>query len=277
MEPKQLCEVALQAARAATAVHRRHLGELEVADWGEKGPSDFVTRVDREAEARAIEAVRERCPDHDVLAEESAGPGDLETVRDRIEGAEHLWIIDPLDGTTNYLHGYPAYSASVAVARGGEVVAGAVVDGTTGAEWTAWEGGGAFMDGRPIQVSRIEAPGRALVGTGFPFKALHLMPAYLRQFDAVLRRTSGIRRGGSAALDLCHVASGWLDGFWELWLAPWDIAAGTLIIREAGGIVTDLDGSDDVRAGGPILAGNETIHEGLREILAGVSMERAEA
>lgn len=277
MEPKQLCAIALDAARLATEVHRRHLGELEVSEWAEKGNADFVTRVDRAAEARMIEAIRARCPGHDILAEESTELGDPASVRARFEGSEWLWILDPLDGTTNYLHRYPAYAASVAVAHRGEVVAGAVVDGTTGAAWTAWSGGGAFLDGDPIAVSRIDELKRALIGTGFPFKALHLMPEYLRQFDAILRRTSGIRRAGSAALDLCHVASGWLDGFWELWLAPWDIAAGTLIIREAGGVVTTLAGDEDVRAAGPILAGSRPVHAALKQILDNVALTTREA
>lgn len=272
MEPTQLCDLALDAARAATHVHRRHLGDLDVSEWAEKGTADFVTRVDREAEEQAIATILARCPDHEILAEESAQLGDPETVRARFDSAAHLWILDPLDGTTNYLHRYPAYAASVAVARGGEVVAGAVVDGSTGAEWTAWTGGGARLNGEPIRVSGIETLKHALIGTGFPFKALHLMPDYLRQFDAVIRRTSGIRRGGSAALDLCHVASGWLDGFWELWLAPWDIAAGTLIIREAGGVISSLEGDEDVRAAGAVLAGNPAVHAALKEVLATVPL-----
>lgn len=267
MDPKRLSDLALDAARVATEVHRAHAGGLDVAEWGEKGNADFVTRVDREAEERAIARIRQVFPDHQILAEESAELVDDDDVRARFDAAEHLWILDPLDGTTNFLHGYPSYSASVAVAHRGEVVAGAVVDGTTGAAWTAWNGGGALLDGRPISVSGIDRLKHALIGTGFPFKALHLMPAYLRQFDAVIRRTSGVRRAGSAALDLCHVASGWLDGFWELWLAPWDIAAGTLIVREAGGVVTRLDGGDDVRAAGAILAGAPAIHAALGELL----------
>ena len=272
MDPKLLCDLALDAARVATGVHARHAGELEVSEWGEKGEADFVTRVDREAEERAIARIRRDCPDHEILAEESAELSGADAVRDRFDAAEYLWVLDPLDGTTNYLHGYPAYAASVAVAHRGEVVAGAVVDGTTGVSWTAWKGGGAYRDGAPIAVSEIDRLKHALIGTGFPFKVLHLMPAYLRQFDAVIRRTSGVRRAGSAALDLCHVASGWLDGFWELWLAPWDIAAGALILREAGGRITTLDGDDDVRAAGAVLAGSPAIHAALGEVLGGAKM-----
>jgi myo-inositol-1(or 4)-monophosphatase len=267
MERSQLARTALEAARLAAEVQRRHVGRLEVSEWAEKGASDFVTWVDREAEARLIEYLSRTCPGHEVMAEESTELGDEAAVRERFDAAEYLWVVDPLDGTTNYLHGYPAYAASVAVAHRGEVVAGAVVDGSGGTEWWAWRGGGAWRDGSRVAVSGIDRLDRALVGTGFPFKVLDRLPAYLGQFAAVLSSTSGIRRAGSAALDLCHVADGRFDGFWELWLAPWDIAAGTLIIREAGGVVTALDGTGDVRAGGGIVAGNPTIHGGLLELL----------
>jgi len=267
MQRRELARIALEAARRATAVHRHHLGRVEVADWAEKGTADFVTAVDREAEARLVEYIVEHYPGHEVMAEESTELGDPESIRSRFDTAEHLWVVDPLDGTTNYLHRYPAYAASVAVAERGEVVAAAVVDGATGTEWWAALGGGAWRDGQPIRVSGIDRLDRALIGTGFPFKVPDLLPEYLEQFDRVLRRTSGIRRAGAAAIDLCHVAEGRLDGFWELWLAPWDIAAGTLVIREAGGIVTSLDGSGDVRAGGAIVAGNRVVHGLLAPLL----------
>lgn len=269
MNAEQLAEVALDAARLATEVHHRHLGELDPAEWDEKGSADFVTRVDREAEERIVEHLRHRCPGHEVMAEESTELGRPASVRSRFDGAEHLWVVDPLDGTTNYLHGYPAYAASVAVARRGELVAGAVVDGEDGTAWWAWRGGGAWRDGRRIRASRIDRLDRALIGTGFPFKRLDLLPGYLAQFDAILRRTSGVRRAGAAALDLCHLADGRLDGFWELWLAPWDIAAGTLIAREAGVRISTLDGAEDVRAGGAIVGGNPAIHAALIDLLAG--------
>jgi myo-inositol-1(or 4)-monophosphatase len=267
MNPDDLARTALHAARLAADVHRRYLGRIDPAEWDEKGTADFVTRVDREAEDAVIAHIREAHPEHDVLAEESTELGDAGSVRTRFHDAGHLWILDPLDGTTNFLHGYPAFAASVAVAERGEIVAGAVVDGFHGTEWLAWKGGGAWRDGERIAVSEIDRLDRALIGTGFPFKALHLMPDYLRQFDAILRRTSGIRRAGAAAIDLCHVADGRFDGFWELWLAPWDIAAGTLLVREAGGIITTVDGQPDVRAAGPILAGNPAIHARLLDLL----------
>ncbi len=268
MQRRELARIALDAARRAAAVHREYLGRLDVKDWVEKGTADFVTAVDREAETRLVEHILERCPGHDVMAEESTELGDPASVRSRFDGAEHLWVVDPLDGTTNYLHGYPAYAASVAVAKRGEVVAGAVVDGATGSEWWAALGEGAWRDGERIRVSGIDRLSHALIGTGFPFKVLELLPEYLGQFDRVMRQTSGVRRAGAAAIDLCHVADGRFDGFWELWLAPWDIAAGTLLIREAGGIVTSLHGLDDVRAGGALVAGNPAIHALLAPLLA---------
>lgn len=268
MQPRELAEIALEAGRLGVEIHRRHLGQLTTSEWDQKGAADFVTRVDREAEARMIEHILQRCPGHDIMAEESTELGDAASIRGRFEGADHLWVLDPLDGTTNYLHSYPAYAASVAVVTGGAVVAGAVVHGVHGTEWCAWRGGGAWRDGRRIGVSEIDRLERSLIGTGFPFKVLDRLPSYVAQLDSVLRLTSGIRRAGSAALDLCHVADGRFDGFWELWLAPWDIAAGTLIIQEAGGIVTALDGDPDVRAGGAIVAGNPAIHGRLVAVLA---------
>jgi myo-inositol-1(or 4)-monophosphatase len=180
---------------------------------------------------------------------------------------EWTWIIDPLDGTTNYLHGYPVYAVSIGVARAGELEAGFVLNSATGEEWSAVRNGGAFLDGSRIGVSSIDVLSRALIGTGFPFKALRLLPVYTLQLAAVLRATSGVRRAGSAALDLCHVATGLFDGFWELDLAPWDVAAGALIVREAGGVVTRLDGSSDILGYGSLLAGNPVIHAGLGELV----------
>jgi myo-inositol-1(or 4)-monophosphatase len=272
MQPEELAGIALDAARLAAAVHREQLGTLDVAEWDVKGAADFVSRVDLEAEQVLVDHIRRCCPGHEIMAEESTRLERPADVTARFDQAEHLWLVDPLDGTTNYLHGYPAYSASVAVAVGGEIVAGAVVDSAQDVEWWAWRGGGAWRGGdrlevSPVEVSRISSMDRALIGTGFPFKRLDRLPEYLGQFDSVLRCTSGIRRGGSAAIDLCHVADGRFEGFWELWLAPWDVAAGTLIVREAGGVVTSFAGDPDVRAGGSIVAGTPEIHGRLLPLL----------
>jgi myo-inositol-1(or 4)-monophosphatase len=269
LDGQRLVAAAMMAAREAAAVHRRHLGQVRVNDWSEKGIADYVTHVDREAEARITARISAAFPDHRILAEEE------ESDRQRATGAamgglaagDWTWIIDPLDGTTNYLHGYPMYAVSIAVARGRTLEAAVVVNSATGQEWTATRGGGTRLDGRAVSVSGIERLDRALIGTGFPFKAPVQIPRFTRQLAAALRATSGVRRAGSAALDLCHVATGWFDGFWELELAPWDVAAGTLIVREAGGVVTRLDGAADVVGHGSILAGNPAVYAALGHLI----------
>lgn len=281
---EELLRVARAAAASAARVHVEHAGRVAIADWSEKAASDFVTYVDREAESEVVRTIRAAYPEHPILAEEGT-EGTL-TLAGGIGGAAArsllgsgagasgmLWVIDPLDGTTNYLHRHPMYCASVAVLHRGRPVAGAIRSSPLGREWWAARGGGAWQDGERIGVSSVERLDQALIGTGFPFKALHLLPAYLRQFDAVLRATSGVRRAGSAAIDLCHVASGVFDGFWELVLAPWDVAAGVLLVEEAGGSVTALDGEGDVLTGGSILAGNAAVHRLLGDLLAGAGKE----
>ena len=229
-------------------------------DWSSKGTADFVTYVDREAESEALGHIRKAFPDHEILAEESA---------DAAEGsaptsAEWVWIVDPLDGTTNFLHQYPMYCSSVALLHNGVPCAAAVVSSPTNEEWTAWRGGGAFRNGEPARVSETGNLERALIGTGFPFKLREVMPLYLRQFDHIISQISDLRRGGAAALDLCHVASGFLDGFWELDLRPWDYAAGVLMIREAGGSASGLDGEPIwTPGGGGIIAGNPQVYPHL--------------
>jgi myo-inositol-1(or 4)-monophosphatase len=263
MELDRIQATALDAARAAAAVQRAHLGTVEVSAWSEKGFADFVTHVDREAEARILARIRSEYPDHSFLAEEEFAAGGV------VQSGEWLWVVDPLDGTTNYLHAYPMYAVSIAAVHRGELAVAVVINGATGEEWTAVRGGGAFRNGTLIQVSQIDALAQALIGTGFPFKVPELIPEYLAQLGLLLRASSGVRRAGAAALDLCHVASGWLDGFWELSLAPWDVAAGTLVIREAGGIVTRMAGSNDVVGQGSILAGNPHIHRALDVLIGG--------
>lgn len=262
-EYKNALAVAHAAARAAADVHQSHLGKVAIDDWSAKGVADFVTFVDREAEAEIVGQIRSAFPAHHILAEESA-----EDLDGTAELAEWTWIVDPLDGTTNFLHRYPMYCASVAVLRGGAPVAAAVVAGSSGEEWTAARGCGAFRNGERISVSAMHRLDRALIGTGFPFKLPHMLNRYLEQFEHVIRHVSDIRRGGSAALDLCHVATGYLDGFWELDLRPWDYAAGVLMIREAGGVISGLH-REPVWApeGGGIIAGNPFIYGELARML----------
>jgi len=218
------------------------LGVVVAKDASAKGHSDFVSAADLDAQERALEVIRHRHPDHAILAEEMD-----RAERDRLLGrGGPVWVIDPLDGTTNFLHGHPMFASSVALCVDGRFVVGAVSQATTDERWWASEGRGAWWRGgareRRLQLVGGQALELALVGTGFPFKALDLLPDYLLQFDRVLRRSSGIRRTGSAALDLCYVASGRLDAFWELSLSPWDFAAGVVIVREAGGVVERVEG-----------------------------------
>ncbi len=278
MESTELLRVALEAARLATDVHKRHVGRLGQEEWSSKGRSDYVTFVDREAEARIIEHIRASFPDHSIMAEEECAASSSEGPAGWSD-TEWLWLVDPLDGTTNFLHGYPVYSASVAVAHRGRLLAGAVISSPTGEEWCAQASQGATRNGQPIRVSNIERLESALIGTGFPFKNLALMPGYLLQFDAVMRHSSGVRRAGSAALDLCHVASGYFDGFWELDLFPWDVAAGALMIQEAGGVITRVrTGLDEPNSEtylpaerGGVIVGNPVIHPALRQLLESIT------
>lgn len=236
----ELALTALAAADAAAAVHRRDQGRVPVEAATEKGRADWVSKTDLDAQAAALGVIRDRHPDHLVLAEE-----DERSVAERVAGWDGapMWVVDPLDGTANFLHGHPQYAASVAVAVDGLPVAGAVACAATGERWWAARGEGAFRGGLPIRVSPARSLRNALVGTGFPFKLLDRLPEYLAQMDRVLRRTAGIRRAGAAALDLCYLAQGSLDAFWELFLHPWDFAAGWLIVEEAGGVLVQEDGS----------------------------------
>ena len=227
--------------------------------WTEKTQHDFVTGVDRQAEAIIADVLLAAVPGSAVVGEELT-PGARPV-------ADVVWIVDPLDGTTNFLHGYPQYAVSIAAVADGAIAAGVVHDVVRGAVFSAARGAGARRNGEPIRVSAVVHPPRALVGTGYPFKRLDLLDRYLPQFAAVVRATSGVRRAGSAALDLADVAAGRFDAFWELSLAPWDVAAGVLLVREAGGIVTTLEGDSDVLQHGSIVAGNPAMHQWLIELL----------
>ena len=233
------------------------------ADWIEKGPHDWVTDVDRTAERLISEVLRDGTRGTKIVGEEFSP----ELASDGLVWDGLVWIVDPLDGTSNFLHGYPQYSVSICAAIDGVLEAGVVLDITRECCYGAARGKGAWLGGTRLCVSEIHDPGRSLLGTGYPFKDLEGLDSYLAHFRELLRTTSGVRRAGSAALDLADVASGRFDGFWELRLAPWDIAAGVLLIREAGGVVTDMSGREVGLEHTSIVAGNPFIHAWLLRTL----------
>jgi myo-inositol-1(or 4)-monophosphatase len=261
----QLLSAARLAADEAARYLRTRTGRTRDLEWVAKGPSDFVTEVDKESERIIVARLTGEVPGSVVIGEEltPGAPGPLTT-----HPASVVWIVDPLDGTTNFLHGFPIYAVSIAAVRDGQLVAGIVHHVPLDLRYTATEGGGAFEDDRPLRVSTIADLRHALIGTGVPFTNMDQWGRYHRQIETVAAHTSGVRRPGSAALDLCDVAAGRTDGFWELRLAPWDIAAGTLIAREAGGLVTGLDGATDILRHGSIVAGNPVVHAWLMRNLA---------
>ncbi len=260
-----LLRTALEAAESAAAIHRRDRGRILVEQASEKGRADYVSRADFDAQRAALDVILAHHPDHTVLSEEDERP-----VEERLAewDGSPLWVVDPLDGTSNFLHGHPQHAASVAVAVDGRPVAGAVVCATTGERWWAARDEGACKNGVPIRVSPPRRLRDALLGTGFPFKLQDRLPLFLNQLDRVLRNSAGIRRAGSAAMDLCYVAQGSLDGFWELVLSPWDFAAGWLIVEEAGGVITKLDGSPLELGEVPLLvASTQELHHEMSKLL----------
>ena len=260
-ERRALLATCVAAAVRGADVIRDFARRQESVEWEEKARSDFVTAVDRAAEEAVSDVVRGRHPNVRIVGEElSPQLGELSGM---------TFVADPLDGTTNYLHGFPWYAVSIAAVIDGEPVAGAILNVPTGELFTATAGGGARRGGQPIAVSRIDDPRRALIGTGFPFTHVAEIEPYLRVMARVMREVAGLRRPGSAALDLADVACGRFDGFWEHMLAPWDVAAGILLVREAGGVVTDLRGDAAPVAHGGIVAGNPAMHRWLLERVAG--------
>ena len=254
-----MLNIAIRAARRAGDLMIRHLNKLESLDIAEKGRNDFVTRVDQLAEEAIIGIIRDHYPDHAILAEESGAAGEH----------EFQWIIDPLDGTTNYLHGFPVFCVSIAVARDNELQHGVVYDPMRQEIFSASRGQGAQLDGRKIRVSKQRGLQHALIATGFPFRlADGQVDGYLGMLRAVMLETAGVRRPGAAALDLCYVAAGRVDGFWELGLRKWDVAAGALIIREAGGRISDFHGTDAYLDSGNVVAGTPKVYAALSKLLA---------
>ena len=244
-----MLNIAIRAARSAGNVIIRNMGRLESLAVHVKDRNDFVTEVDRQAEKQIIGILRKAYPDHGILAEESGSHA----------GDDFQWIIDPLDGTTNFLHGFPQYAVSIALRHKGRLEQAVVYNPLSQELFTATRGAGANMNDRRIRVSNRKSLEGALLGTGFPFKAQHYLDTYLDMFRVLFPQSAGIRRAGSAALDLAFVAAGRLDGFWEIGLNTWDMAAGVLLIQEAGGLSSDFSGGHNYLKSGNLVSGNPKV------------------
>ena len=236
---------------------RERMGTITTANVHIKGVSDYVTDVDMKSEALIIDAVRSHFPDHRILSEETENHNRLE------DGI--TWVIDPLDGTTNFIHGFPFVAVSVAVCEHRQPVLGFVLDPLRRELFEARRGGGAWLDGRRLGLRPVSALDECLIATGFPHRSRALVDPYLRTFKAIFQKTSGIRRAGAAALDLAYLAAGRVDGFWEAGLKAWDVAAGSLLIEEAGGAITDFWGGGCYLYNGHVLAGGAMVHPFLLE------------
>lgn len=255
MQP--MLNIAVRAARSAGELILRssdNIGQLRV---DQKGRNDYASEVDRMAEREIINTIKNAYPDHSILAEESG----------KQQGNDFVWIIDPLDGTTNFLHGFPQYAVSIALKHKNRLEVGVIYDPLRDELFTAKRGGGAMLNSRRIRVSNQSTMQGALIGTGFPFKTDRHMDAYLGMFRGIALESAGIRRAGAAALDLAYVAAGRLDGFWEIGLLPWDMAAGILLVKEAGGVITDMAFNDQYLESGNLIAGNPKMHQAMYQLI----------
>ena len=259
-----MLNTAIKAARRAGNTIMRHLDRVDRLTIEPKGHSDFVTEVDRLAESEIIQVLRHAYPDHAILAEESGHHA----------GNEYEWVIDPLDGTTNFLHGFPHFAVSIALRHKGRLDQAVVFDPHKNDLFTATRGQGAHLNDRRIRVSQIHKLEHALLGTGFPFRSHEHLEYWINTLRVLLVRSSGIRRPGSAALDLAYVACGRYEGFWEFGLSRWDMAAGALLIQEAGGIVSDISGGQSFLETGNIVAANAKLHA---EILQHIKSQSPDA
>jgi len=254
----------VKAARRASQIINRAAQDVEHLKITTKNyNNDFVTEVDKAAEAAIIQVLREAYPDYGILAEESGLSGASEA------GKDYQWVIDPLDGTTNFIHGFPQYAVSIALTYKGQPNQAVVYDVVRNEMFTASKGGGAYLNERRIRVTKCDRMEHALLGTGFPFRSFEHADTYLAVFKDLAKRTSGVRRAGSAALDLAYVACGRFDGFWEFGVLPWDIAAGCLLITEAGGLVSDLSGGDNHLKTGNMVAGTPKIFSQMLQVIDG--------
>ena len=256
-----MLNIAIKAARAAGAIINRASLDLDALKVTSKGPNDFVSEVDRAAEQAVIETLLDAYPTHGILAEESG----------RTHGAkdsEFTWIIDPLDGTTNFLHGFPVYAVSIALAHRNQVQQAVVYDPARNDLFFASRGRGAYLNDRRLRVSKRTRMAEALIGTGFPFRKGDNFKRYVKMFEEVMQNCAGLRRPGAAALDLCYVAAGWYDGFFEMGLSPWDVAAGSLMIAEAGGLIGNFTGEADYLYQREVVAGTPKVYGQLVQILS---------
>ena len=244
--------IAVKAARRAGNIINRGSRDLDRLTVTAKGPKDFVSEIDRAAESAIVETLLEAYPDHAILAEEGTAKGENAE-------AENVWIIDPLDGTTNFLHGFPQYCVSIALAHKGQVTQGVIYDPVRNDLFTATRGRGAYLNDRRIRVSKRTQLKECLIGTGFPFRDGSFLDAYLAMMRTMIEHTAGLRRPGAAALDLAYVAAGFYDGFFEVGLNPWDVAAGSLLVLEAGGLIGDLSGEGNYLHGGEVIAATPKI------------------
>jgi len=250
--------IAVKAARRAGSIINRASLNLDVLTVRHKTFNDLVSEVDSAAEQAIIEVLKDAYPEHAILAEESGAQGE----------SEYLWIIDPLDGTTNFLHGFPQYAVSIALSHKQRLTHAVVYDPGRNELFTATRGRGAYLNDRRLRVSKRIRLTDALIGTGFPFRELKHLDSYLAMFREIVKNTAGVRRAGAASLDLAYVAAGRLDGFWEMGLGPWDIAAGNLLIQEAGGLIGDFEGNDGYLESGNVVSGNPKIFAQLITIMA---------
>ena len=253
-----MLNLAIEAAKSASEILLENFGKITSQDIREKSKNDFLTYVDEKTENKIIEIIHDAFPEHSILAEESG-------LRD--QESDYEWIIDPLDGTKNYISGIPLYAISIALRHKNSIEIGVILDPVKNDLFYAQKNEGAFLNGDRIIVSKKMQLGDSLLGTGFPFKLKKFLPTYLKCFQDIFYQCIGMRRMGAAAIDLAYVAAGHFEGFWELGLSPWDMAAGSLLIREAGGKISDFWGGDSFLESGFIVASNGFIHEDLLKII----------
>jgi myo-inositol-1(or 4)-monophosphatase len=253
-----MLNTAVKAARRAGGVINRAARNLDILSVTQKAINDFVSEVDHEAERVIIQTLLDAYPSHSILAEESGAAG----------SSEFQWVIDPLDGTTNFLHGFPQYAVSIALAHKAVITQAVIYDPVRNDLFTATRGHGAYLNDHRIRVSKRIRLQQSLLGTGFPFRSFEYVDAYLAMMRDLSQKTTGLRRAGAATLDLAYVAAGRLDGFWEFGLGPWDIAAGSLLITEAGGLVGDLAGNSGYYESGNVVAANPKVFSQLIQALA---------